>query len=194
MSAPMLQTRTKNSEDTPRLSRKAAIDFRGWTRAEPHEIKAVLWSFAYFFCLLCSFYMLRPLREEMGIQGGVDNLKWAFSGTFVAMLLALPLYGWAAARFARARLLPVVYLFFVANLLIFYALMKNGVARSLCRSLFSCGLASSTCSLSRYSGASWPISTIANRLAACSDSSLPAAASARLPDRCWLPHSLRQAR
>ena len=38
------------------------------------ELTAMLWSFAYFFCLLCSYYVLRPVRDEMGIQGGVDNL------------------------------------------------------------------------------------------------------------------------
>ena len=49
------------------------------------EIRALLWSFAYFFCLLCSYYILRPLREEMGVAGGVRNLPWLFTGTFAAM-------------------------------------------------------------------------------------------------------------
>src|SRR3989344_7886783 len=91
---------------------------------EPAELGALLWSFAYFFLLLCSYYILRPLRDEMGIAGGVKNLPWVFTGTFVVMLAAVPLFGWCAARFPRRTLLPVVYGFFTANLLLFYLLFQ----------------------------------------------------------------------
>jgi len=43
-------------------------------RAEPGEIGGSLWSFACFFCLLCGYYVLRPLRDEMGVRGSVENL------------------------------------------------------------------------------------------------------------------------
>ena len=32
----------------------------------------------------------------MGITGGVDNLHWLFTGTFVATVAAMPLFGWIA--------------------------------------------------------------------------------------------------
>ena len=62
------------------------------------EARALLWSFAYFFCLLAGYYVLRPLRDEMGIAGGVKNLQWLFTATFVVMLAAVPLFGAAVAR------------------------------------------------------------------------------------------------
>ncbi len=92
------------------------------------EVPAVLWSFAYFFCLLCGYYILRPVREEMGVQGGVENLQWLYTGTFVTILALVPLFGAASARWPRARLLPAVYVFFSANLLVFYFLMRAHVA------------------------------------------------------------------
>lgn len=92
------------------------------------EVAAMLWSFAYFFCLLCGYYILRPVRDEMGIQGGVENLARMFTFTFLAMLAAVPLFGWMSSRFPRRRLLPAVYLFFVSNLLIFYVLLEFQVA------------------------------------------------------------------
>jgi len=92
------------------------------------ENRSLLWSFAYFFCLLCSYYILRPVRDEMGIQGGVTNLQWVFTGTFVAMLIAVPIFGAAAARFPRQKLLPIVYYFFIINLLIFYVLWESNIA------------------------------------------------------------------
>lgn len=96
------------------------------TRVEPAELRPVAWSFAYFFCLLCGYYILRPVRDEMGIQGGIGNLPWVFTGTFVAMLLTVPVFGAAVARFPRRRLLPGVYLFFIANLGLFFVLLRSG--------------------------------------------------------------------
>lgn len=96
-------------------------------KTEQHELPALLWAFFYFFCLLCGYYILRPVRDEMGIQGGVDKLHWLFSATFVGMLVAVPFFGFLAARFPRQRLIPLVYYFFAANLLLFFVLIQNGV-------------------------------------------------------------------
>ena len=86
------------------------------------EVRALLLAFAYFFCLLTAYYLLRPVRDEMGIAGGVRQLQWLFTGTFVVMLLAVPLFGALVAKVPRRRFLPAVYGFFIANLLIFYVL------------------------------------------------------------------------
>lgn len=88
---------------------------------EAREFAAVAWSFVYFFCLLSAYYMLRSVREAMAIVGGTENIPWLFTGTFVAMLLATPVFGWVASRFPRKRFLPWVYYFFIANILLFYA-------------------------------------------------------------------------
>src|SRR3954462_12483299 len=84
------------------------------------ERRAALWSFAYFFTLLAGYYVLRPLRDQMGIAGGVKNLPWLFTATFVTLLVAQPLYGKLVAKFSRARFIPIIYHFFVANLAIFW--------------------------------------------------------------------------
>lgn len=84
------------------------------------ERTAVLLSFLYFFFLLCSYYIIRPIRDEMGVQGGVENLQWLFTATFVAMLAVVPMFGWISSRYTRKRFLPIVYYFFVANLVLFY--------------------------------------------------------------------------
>ena len=97
--------------------------------ARPEEIRAVCWSFAYFFCLLAGYYVLRPLRDEMGVAGGVRNLQWLFTATFLTMLAAVPLYGAVVARLPRRRFIPLVYHFFVANLAIFWLLLTLGIER-----------------------------------------------------------------
>ena len=87
------------------------------------ERGSALWSFAYFFTLLAGYYVLRPLRDQMGIAGGVKNLPWLFTATFVSLLVAQPLYGALVARLPRVRFIPIVYHFFVANLVLFWLLL-----------------------------------------------------------------------
>lgn len=95
---------------------------------KPAEIRALLWSFAYFFFLLAAYYVLRPVRDEMGIAGGVRNLPWLFTATFFVMLAAVPVFGAMVARIPRRRFIPLVYHFFVANILAFWLLLTFKVA------------------------------------------------------------------
>jgi len=88
---------------------------------ERHEYYAVAWSFVYFFCVLSAYYMLRSVRETMAVEGGVQNVPWLFSSTFVVMLAVTPVFGWVASRYARRSFLPWVYYFFAANILLFWA-------------------------------------------------------------------------
>ncbi|MDH3551488.1 MAG: MFS transporter [Gammaproteobacteria bacterium] len=92
-----------------------------------HEYPAVTWSFAYFFCILASYYILRPVREAMAVGSGPDTIPYLFIGTFIAMLLVTPIFGWVASRFPRRAFLPWVYLFFIANILIFWAVFSQAV-------------------------------------------------------------------
>ena len=94
---------------------------------QPGEGSALFWSFSYFFSLLCSYYIIRPMRDEMGILGGVENLQWLFTGTLLVMTAVIPLFGWISSRFPRRQFLPYIYLFFIAMLLLFYSLMGGQV-------------------------------------------------------------------
>jgi ATP:ADP antiporter, AAA family len=96
--------------------------------ATPQERAAALWSFAYFFALLAGYYVLRPLRDQMGIAGGVKALPWLFTATFVTLLVAQPVYGALVANLPRRRFIPIVYHFFVVNLVLFWLLLMLGIA------------------------------------------------------------------
>jgi len=91
--------------------------------AEPEEVPAVAQGFLLFFFLFASYFMLRPVRETFAIAGGVDNIQWLWTGTFVATLFVVPLYGWVASKFPRRQLLPILYLI--------CALVMSGFAASL---------------------------------------------------------------
>lgn len=96
------------------------------TQATPAELASVLWSFVYFFSLLAGYYVLRPIRDEMGLQLGARALQELFTAVFVVMLLLVPAFGWLNRRFARRQLLPWLYGFFALNLLGFFAVFEAG--------------------------------------------------------------------
>ncbi|MGB5104223.1 MAG: MFS transporter [Steroidobacteraceae bacterium] len=89
--------------------------------ARPHELGGALAAFLCAFALFSSYSILRPIRETMGLTSGLETLPALFWGTFVAMLLAQPVYGWLTSRYRRSVFLPWVYLFFIANILGFHA-------------------------------------------------------------------------
>ncbi|ANC03249.1 ADP/ATP translocating protein [Pseudomonas putida] len=104
----------------------------GWRRRldqslniQPGEGPAVVAGLALFYLLFTGYFMLRPVRETMGVAGGVDNLQWLFTGTFIATLACLPLFGWLASRVKRRRILPWTYAFFASNLLLFAVLFAR---------------------------------------------------------------------
>lgn len=89
---------------------------------QPGEGPAVIAGLLLFYLLFTGYFMLRPVRETMGVAGGVDNLQWLFTGTFIAALVCLPLFGWLASRVPRRRILPWTYGFFASNLWLFAVL------------------------------------------------------------------------
>ena len=84
------------------------------------EAPALLWSTAYFFLLLFGFYLLRPVREAIGIARGADKLPWLMTGTLLAMALANPAFAALVSRLPRRRFIPRAYRFFALNMLAFF--------------------------------------------------------------------------
>ena len=77
----------------------------------------------FFFLVLCSWYILRPVRNEMAVQNS-DILPYLLAvGAFV-MLLLNPIYSWLASRRNLRGVLVGCYLFFILNLLIFIVLWE----------------------------------------------------------------------
>jgi ATP:ADP antiporter, AAA family len=101
---------------------KRVIDVR------PAEMRVLGWSWLYIFCVLSSYYILRPIRDEMGVAGGVENLQWLFTGTLVGMILVNPPFAALVAKLPRVRFIAVAYRFFMVNLLIFILLLHMATA------------------------------------------------------------------
>ena len=100
-----------------RLLRRA-IDLR------PDEVRGLAWSWLYIFSVLSAYYIIRPIRDEMGVASGVENLPWLFTGTLLCMMLVNPPFAALVAKLPRVRFISVTYRFFMAALLLFFVLLK----------------------------------------------------------------------
>ncbi|HEX8824846.1 MAG TPA: MFS transporter [Archangium sp.] len=108
-----------------------------FVNVKDEEVGSVLLSFAYFFTLMCGYAILKPLRDAMAIEGGVKKVPWLITAGFVVMLLVVPLFSALVSRWPRRRVIPLVYRFFLLNLLAFFALLTWGVEpESVARAFF----------------------------------------------------------
>lgn len=89
---------------------------------EPGELRALLWSAAYFYFLLFSYSLLRPVRDAMGIAGDSERRPGLFTATMVTMLLVNPIYAALVSMLPRRRFIPLVCRFFALSFLFFYCL------------------------------------------------------------------------
>jgi AAA family ATP:ADP antiporter len=90
----------------------------------PEEVNAMLMSFALFFFVLSGYFVLRPIRDAVAAASGVTKLPWLFAGTLTATLAFNPLFSLLVVKFPARKFVPISYQFFIANLLVFYALMR----------------------------------------------------------------------
>jgi ATP:ADP antiporter, AAA family len=91
---------------------------------KPDEIRALLLAFVFNFVVLGGYYVIRPIRDEIGADRGVENLPWMYTGTLIGMLIANALYAAIVTRMSRRRFIPVAYRFAIANLFVFFLLMR----------------------------------------------------------------------
>jgi AAA family ATP:ADP antiporter len=94
------------------------------SKIESNEIKAVGLSFSFVFTLMSSYYILRPIRDAMSSDWTDAELSTLFTGTFVASILVVTLYGAACSRIRLGRLLPGIYALFSLSFFAFYAAFR----------------------------------------------------------------------
>src|SRR3954464_10485166 len=90
----------------------------------PAEVRAMLTSFPFFFFLLGSYFVLRPIRDAVAAASGITKLPWLFAGTLAVTLICNPLFSALVVRFPVRRVIPISYHFFTASFLAFYVVLR----------------------------------------------------------------------
>lgn len=91
-------------------------------KIQKEEFSVLFKAFSFFFFVLASWYALRPVRNELAVQGGIYNLPWLLMGVMFAMLLINPIYSWLVSRISQSKIIPYIYSFFILNLVLFLTL------------------------------------------------------------------------
>ncbi len=96
----------------------------------PGETRALAWSWLFFFAVLASYYVIRPVRDELGAAAGASQLPWMFLMTLGGMTAVNPLFSALVARLSPVRFISITYRFFALNLIVILALANTttGVA------------------------------------------------------------------
>ena len=79
---PQPQGSTASSSTLRLLHRLVAV--------EPGEAFPMLLGSSFYFFLFSSYFILRPIRDAMGVAAGTSQLPWLFAGTLAAMLVCNP--------------------------------------------------------------------------------------------------------
>ncbi len=87
------------------------------------EVIPVLMAGLFFFFILTALMLLRPARDALGMQRGIEAIRWLFIGTAVATLLVNPAFGWMVSRFQRLHFISATYVFFAISLAGFWGLL-----------------------------------------------------------------------
>ncbi|HKQ22966.1 MAG TPA: MFS transporter [Burkholderiales bacterium] len=94
-----------------------------FTNIRREEVGPALVAGLFFFCVLTALMVIRPAREALGMQRGIEALRWLFVGTVLVTLLVNPVFGWLVSRFRRLVFVNATYLFFAFGLVAFYLLL-----------------------------------------------------------------------
>ena len=80
---------------------------RRFIEVRPEEVAVVGWCWLFIFSVLSSYYIMRPIRDQAGVAGGVGNLPWLFTGTLIVMVLVNIPYAWLVKKLPRSRFIPI---------------------------------------------------------------------------------------
>lgn len=97
---------------------------------QPGEGRMVAWAWLYLFSIFSAYYIIRPIRDEAGVAGGVANLSWLFSGTLLVMLAVNPPFAALVKRLPRMQFIGITYRFFMLNLLVFLVLFQSATGEA----------------------------------------------------------------
>lgn len=101
----------------------ASAILQRFSNVRREEVAPVLVAAFFFFCVLTALMVVRPAREALGMQRGIEAIRWLFIGTVLVTLAVNPVFGWLVSRYRRMAFVTATYLFFAAGLVAFYGLL-----------------------------------------------------------------------
>ncbi len=92
----------------------------------PEERRPLLFATAFFFFALAGYYVIRPLRDAMGIRGAGEKLSLLFFGTLAGTLVLNAALARLMTRTPRIVFVPIAYRVVIASLVLFSIALRLG--------------------------------------------------------------------
>lgn len=90
------------------------------TNVQDNEIKAAIASFVFIFILMAGYFLLRPMRDSMASDWTDAEVSWLWTLNFFISTIIVAVYGVFVSKLDFKKLVPGIYLFFVASFVVFY--------------------------------------------------------------------------
>src|SRR5216683_2069720 len=116
---PRLTDRSRIAGTAPGIADRIYRLLRRFVEVGPAEVPVLGWCWLYIFSVLSSYYIMRPIRDQMGVAGGVNNLQWLFTGTLIGMVVLNLPFAYLVKTLPRRRFIPLTYRFFALNIILF---------------------------------------------------------------------------
>lgn len=88
------------------------------------ESKITLVSLAYFFCVICSYYVIKPVRESLALELGSENIPLLNIFSMASLVVINAIYSLIVGHFKRDIFIPFITRFFALSLLGFWAIFS----------------------------------------------------------------------
>lgn len=95
------------------------------TGLEEKDAPQAGFAFCFFFCILASYYIVQPLRDELGLLVGKEYTPKLFVGSLLVMAAVNPLFAYFLNRSGRLKMMKSIYRFFALNLVLFIVCFKG---------------------------------------------------------------------
>lgn len=93
------------------------------TNIRREELPSVIAAGLFFFCVLTALQVIRPARDALGMQRGIEEIRWLFQGTLLITLFVNPVFSFLVSRYKRMAFIATTYIFFAASLVCFYLIL-----------------------------------------------------------------------
>jgi AAA family ATP:ADP antiporter len=94
-----------------------------YANVQRSEVPSVIAAGLFFFCVLTALQVIRPARDALGMQRGIEEIRWLFQGTLLVTLFVNPVFSFLVSRFRRMAFIATTYIFFAVSLVVFYAIL-----------------------------------------------------------------------
>ncbi len=102
----------------------ARIKKEGFLGIAPQELKITLTAVAYIFFVICSYYVIKPIRGSLGMELGKDNIPIMSLLSMFVLVFSNAIYSQIVGMYKRDIFIPFIARFFAGCIIVFWLIFS----------------------------------------------------------------------